>query len=62
MFNYLGNDKTISCQNASGGTIGWQASFQTVRDRLSYMLLNETLADVFFLFRNLDGTLQVFNS
>nr|CAD2174836.1 unnamed protein product [Meloidogyne enterolobii] len=53
-----GNDKTISCQNASGGTIGWQASFQTVRDRLSYMLLNETLADVFFLFRNLDGTLQ----
>uniref|UniRef100_A0A1I8BED2 BTB domain-containing protein n=1 Tax=Meloidogyne hapla TaxID=6305 RepID=A0A1I8BED2_MELHA len=55
------SDKTISCQNAIGGnntTIGWQASFQTVRDRLAYMLLNETLADVYFLFRNLDGTLQ----
>jgi hypothetical protein len=44
------NDKTISCHNTNGGginSIGWQSSFQNLRDRLDYMLLNDSLADVY---------------
>ncbi|KAI3422352.1 BTB/POZ domain-containing protein 1 [Globodera pallida] len=40
------------------GAIGWQATLPSTRERLSYMLMNETLADIYFIFRGSDGTVQ----
>ena len=49
--------------SSSGGggleVLGWQATRHGLRQRMSYLLMNEEMADVFFLFANADGTTQV---
>ncbi|KAL3113015.1 hypothetical protein niasHT_013480 [Heterodera trifolii] len=40
------------------GALGWQATLPSARERLTFMLMNDTLADIFFIFRGSDGSVQ----
>lgn len=52
------------CQNdcstgENNNVLGWQAACQTTGERLAHMLMNESMADVYFVFRQSDdGSVQ----